>query len=156
MSFYKRDEKGNIIQRPRVQIDCQAAIADGERVLTEQSHKDKVDINQIVKKNAGNMELITKTAALTQFVYDDVTTNNFQEMMDQMIRARDTFQNVPSAIRKQFGNDPAAFMDFVHNPDNNQQLIDWGLANAPAPEAQPVRVEVINTETPPPDSGGAV
>lgn len=149
MSFHKYNEAGEIIPAVRVSIDCQKAIDDGEQVRVEQSHKDNVDINNIVKRNAGNMELITKVSQLSNFTYDDVTTNNFEEMMNQMIRAKDTFIQVPSEIRKRFGNDPAAFMDFVHNNENKQQLIDWGLANAPPDDPQPVEVVVINQETPP-------
>lgn len=154
MSFYNYDETGEIIQPKKVQIDCQAAINNGERVLVEQSHKDNVDINNIVKRYAGNAELIAKVSSLSNFVYDDVTTNNFEEMMKQMIKARDTFSQVPSDIRKQFGNDPAAFMDFVYNPDNKDKLVEMGLANPPPSEPKPIEVVVTNpVETPPQESG---
>lgn len=145
--FQIYDDKGKVV-RKRVSMDFS-----NEKQLTEQSHKAEVDINNIIRKNAGNAELIAKTAALTKFVYDDVTTNNFEEMMNQMINARDTFASVPSHIRKQFGNDPAVFMDFVYNPDNKDKLVEMGLANPPEPAQEPVKVAVVSqpevtTETP--------
>jgi phage internal scaffolding protein len=121
-----------------------------EESKTEQSHKSEVDINNIVKR-AGSGELIAKVNALQNWTYDDVTSNDFQEAMNAIIKARDTFSSVPSAIRKQFDNDPAKFMDFVRNPENKDQLVEMGLANAPVLDA-PIEVVVTNPpETPPAD-----
>jgi len=152
MSFRKYDDKGQQI-RNRVTIDCQKAIENGEEIRVEQSHKDEVNINKIVKKHG--MDLIAKTAALQQFTFDENPHNDFQEMMNALLKAKDSFESVPSEIRKQFNHDPAQFMDFVRNTDNKQQLIDWGLAKAPE-TPQPIEVVVTNQpETPPPTTGEA-
>lgn len=149
MSFRKRKEDGTYRKGKRVLIDCQAAVKAGERWEVEQSKKEEVDINNIVKR-AGSAELIAKVNSLVNWTYDDVTGNDFKESMNALIKARDTFDNVPSDIRKQFGNDPAEFMDFVQNPDNSQQLIDWGLKNPPEPPTAPIEVAVVSSpETPP-------
>ena len=97
-------------------IDCQAAIENGEQVLVEQSHKEEVNINNIVRKNGA--DLVLKVSQLTEFQFDDVTGNDFQENMNAIIKARDTFADVPSDVRRRFDNDPAKFMDFVYNPEN--------------------------------------
>jgi len=143
MSFYKKDETGEII-RKRVQL----TIPDDEVIRVEQSHKDEVNINNIVKRHG--VDLIAKTAALQQFTYDDNPNNDFQETMNMILKAKDSFSTVPSEIRKQFDNDPAKFMDFIHNGDNQQQLIDWGLAKAPE-TPQPIEVVVTNQPETPPD-----
>lgn len=141
MSFIKYDSEGKQI-RNRVTLDTS-----GDEIRVEQSHKDDVNINNIVKKHG--IELIGKIAALQQFQYDDVTGNDFQESMNAILKAKETFQNVPSDIRKKFDNDPAKFMDFVHNNDNHDELVSMGLMNAPE-EVQPVEVVVTNpVETPP-------
>lgn len=147
MSFRTFDDNGEVV-RKRVTLDCQKAVEDGEKVMVEQSHKDMVDINNIVKRHG--VDMIAKVAALQEWRYDDVTGNDFQESMNAILRAKDTFNSVPSEIRKQFDNDPAKFMDFVHNPDNQEELVNMGLANPPAPEPEPVAVVVTNPpETPP-------
>jgi len=129
-------------------IDCQKAIDEGEEIRVEQSHKDEVNINNIVKR-AGGMELIAKVNALKDWKFDDVTSNDFQENMNAIIKARDTFADVPSEIRRKFDNDPAKFMDFVRNPENIQAMIDLGLSKAPE-EVPIAQVEVVNLpETPP-------
>jgi phage internal scaffolding protein len=142
MAFRKYDEKGE-----------QLGLDKGEHVFeetkTEQSHKSEVDINNIVKR-AGNMELISKVAALQEIVFDDVTGNDFQENMNAIIKAKETFESVPSGIRRQFDNDPAKFLDFVYDPANKDELIKMGLANEPVVE-EPMQVVVTNPpETPPP------
>jgi len=147
MSFYKTDEKGKVI-RNRVQLK----IPDDEVIRVEQSHKDEVNINNIVKRHG--MDLIAKTAALQQFKFDNNPNNDFQETMNMMLKAKESFSSIPSEIRKQFDHDPAKFMDFIHNEQNQQQLIDWGLAKAPE-TPQPIEVVVTNQPETPPPSGEA-
>ena len=133
-------------------VDCQQAILDGEEIRVEQSHKDEVNINNIVKR-AGGKELIQKVNALKEWKFDDVTSNDFQENMNAIIKARDTFADVPSGIRKKFDNDPAKFMDFVHNPENAQAMVDMGLSKAPE-EVPVMQVQVVNPPETPPDPAG--
>jgi len=143
MSFYKTNTDGTIIRNRQT-----FTTPEDEIVRVEQSHKDEVNINNIVKRHG--MDLIAKTAALQQFTYDDNPNNDFQETMNAILKAEKSFSSVPSEIRKQFDNNPAKFMDFIHNSDNQQQLIDWGLAKAPE-TPQPIEVVVTNQpETPPP------
>jgi len=141
MSFYKRNSKAEIIRNRQ-----QFKTPDDEIVRVEQSHKDEVNINNIVKRHG--MDLIAKTAQLQQFTYDDNPNNDFQETMNAILQAEKSFSSIPSDIRKKFDNDPAQFLDFIHNNDNQQQLVDWGLANAPE-KVSPVEVIVTNSETPP-------
>ena len=135
MSFIRYDKDGQRI-RNKVVIDTS-----GDEIRVEQAHKDEVEINNIVKRHG--VELINHVASLQNWTYDDVTGNDFQESMNALIKAKDTFSMIPSEIRKQFDNNPAKFMDFVHNPENSQALQDMGLANKPE-VIQPVQVEVIN------------
>lgn len=141
MSFIRYDENG-VPKRNRVVLDT------GSETLVEQSHKSEVDINNIVRKHG--VDLLQQVAALQQFTFDAVPDNDFQEMMNVLLQAKEAFSSVPSDIRRQFDNDPAKFMDFVHNPDNSDKLIEMGLANAPEPPPAPLQVEVVNevVETP--------
>jgi hypothetical protein len=45
-----------------------------------------------------------------------------------MIEAKSNFDNLPLEVRKQFNYDPAAFLEFVDNPENLDQLVAMGLA----------------------------
>jgi hypothetical protein len=141
MSFYKYNEDGSIV-RKRVVLDCS-----DDELITEQNHKDEVNINKIIQRHG--IDLIQKTSVIQQLVFDDNPNNDFTEVMQMMVNAKDSFMSLPSEVRKQFDNDPAKFVDFVRNGDNQQQLIDMGLAVAPE-EVKPVQVVVTNPETTPP------
>jgi len=135
--FTKYDTEGN-----QLGIDKGAHVF--EESKTEQSHKTEVDINNIVARHG--TELISKVAKLQQFTYDDVTGNDFKESMNAILKARESFSSIPSEIRKYFDNDPAKFMDYIHNPENKDQLVKWGLME-PDQVIQPMHVIV---DTPPP------
>lgn len=140
--FTRYDEKGKPI-RKRVVVDCQKAIEDGiEIVLTEQSHRAEVDVNNIVKRHG--MDLIQQTAALQELTYDNVPGNDFQEAMLMITKANETFEGMPSEIRKRFENDPAKFLDFVQDEQNVNELIEMGLAKPPEKEPSPIQVQVVN------------
>ena len=70
--------------------------------------------------------------------------------MNMVLKAKESFNSIPNEIRKKFDHSPAKFLDYLHNPDNKQQIIDWGLANPPPPPSEPIEVRVTNPETPPP------
>lgn len=146
MSFQKYDENGQVI-RNRIMLDCQQAIKDGEIVRVEQSHKDEVNINNIVKRHGA--DLIAKTASLVQLRYDDVTTNDFQETMQLIVKGNETFMSLPHEVREEFRNDPARYMDYIRNPENKQDLIDRGWMIGPEPEEPPVQVVITNPEETP-------
>ena len=60
--------------------------------------------------------------------YGEVTGEDFQEAMETVVRAEQAFRNLPSKIRKEFQNDPAQFLDFVHDPENQDRMVEMGLA----------------------------
>lgn len=149
MSFYNRDEEGNII-RKRVVTDCSES--EDNPLITEQSHKAECDINAIIKKHG--VDMIQRTSRLMQenMRFDDVTGNDFQEAMEKVTKAKTEFLKLPSAIRDRFDNNPAKFLDFAHNPDNLDEMNKMGLIKV-TPQAQaPVQVQVMNPETPAADS----
>lgn len=141
--FRKYDENEQPI-RKRIIL----SIPEDEEIRVEQNHKDEVNINNIVKRHG--MDLIAKTAALQQFTFDDNPNNDFQETMNAILRAQESFDSIPSDIRKQFDNNPAQFLDFIHNPENKAKLVKMGLANPEPEKTQPIEVVVTNPpETPP-------
>lgn len=141
--FYKVDEKGNQI-RNQVVLDCSA-----DEMLTEQSHKDEVDINQIIKRHAKQGELIARTAMLntTDYRFDDVTGNDFMEASLIIAKAQQSFDQMPHKVRDRFDNNPAKFLDFVQNPENGKELYEMGLAER-VPTTTPIQVQVMNQTEP--------
>lgn len=146
MSWLKYDKNGDPI-RKRVTIDCQKAVANGEKTFVEQNHAPEVEINNIVKRHGVSRLVATRDAQA--LVFDDVTTNDFQEAMNLINKGREVFGQLSSAERAEFQNKPEIYLDYVQNPANRDALIERGWMNAPEPEPQPVKVEITNPETPP-------
>lgn len=108
--------------------------------LTEQSHAQDADINIIMGRyqRTGMLPQIQQTP-----LYGDFTeVGDFRQMQERLRMAQDAFMEVPAKIRQQFGNDMQAFVDFCTNPDNKDELVRMGLANAPQDDD--------DTTTPPP------
>lgn len=145
MGFIRYDEDGNP-KGLRVSVDCSE-----DEIIVEQSHKEEVNINSIIKRHG--IDLVTKVANLrsSEYQFDDVTGNDFQEAMNIVIKAQDTFQNLPHQVRDKFDNSPAKFLDFVQNPDNNDKMVEMGLAHPPPPPP-PVVAENVTPEATAPDT----
>lgn len=128
-------------------------IEPGEGPGAVQSFKDECDINRIMAKyqKSGAVQWLEKRGG----EYRDVTGIDFMEAMQTVVKGKEVFADLPSSIRDRFNNDPALFLDFMHDPDNHDEMIKLGLARAKvvAPPAPPVRVQVVvpegTTEKPP-------
>jgi len=125
----------------------------------EQSHKDAVNINSIIKR-------FNKTGYLPDpvltGVYGDFSGSlDFHQSQDKIIQAKDAFMALPSDIREFFDNDPGALLEFVHDDTNREAAEEMGLIPTPEkpkdavpPAAPPVpptvaRPEGVSSETPP-------
>jgi len=105
--------------REAVQIDA------GGESRTKQSFKKECDINAIMAK-------YQKTGAITHFAkhspqYGIADGQTFQDAMNLVCEAQEMFNELPSSIRSRFGNDPAAFLDFVNDEGNADEMEKLGL-----------------------------
>ena len=76
---------------------------------------------------------------------------SYHEAMNEIIKADDMFMELPSKVRKRFGNDPAQFLEFVSDPDNHDKIYEYGLGNRPPPSGGPPAASSVETTT---QSGG--
>lgn len=136
-------------KKPRVQrayVDSDGNQLQGR---TEQHHKKAVDINNIIP-------LYDKTGLLnhvnaTQAHYGDFTqVNEYQQALNTVIEAQHQFEALPSSIRKKFGNDPGAFIEFVTDPKNSDEMIEMGLQNPPS-EPEIINVNIVQDSSKKPE-----
>lgn len=80
---------------------------------TKQAFKDECDVNTIMSR-------FEKTALLEHVNryegrYGDFTgtPQSFHDALNQVVAAREMFMTLPAKVRREFDNDPAAFVDFV-------------------------------------------
>lgn len=102
-----------------------------EETRTKQSHKDECDINNIMARyrRTGLIEAVNRN----QPRYADVTGLEFRSAMEMVAQAQQLFEDMPSSVRKRFGNDPAAFLDFVNDPENRPEAVRLGLLKEDSP-----------------------
>jgi len=125
-------------ERSRSTFNCSDA------TRTKQSHKDECDINRILSsyKKSG----IITHASNKMGEYGDASSVDFHASMNMIKSAQAAFDELPSSVRKRFGNDPAAFLDFVQDEKNVKAIVEMGLAE-PVTPPEVVKVEVVAQPT---------
>lgn len=112
--------------------------------MTEQCHKADCDINTILKRY-DKTGLITHVNNAVAEYGDFTLVNEYQESLNLVIKAQESFEELPSAVRKKFDYDPGQFLEFATNPENKEEMIKLGLANAPQEPVIPL-VKVVQEE----------
>jgi len=94
--------------------------------MAKQSHKAECDINNIMKNYSKTG--VIQHARDVQGSYGDFTgVADYHESMNKVIEAQSAFMNLPSKIRRRFGNDPALFLEFVNDPSNLEEAVELGI-----------------------------
>lgn len=95
--------------------------------LTKQSFKDECDINNVMKRfeRTGVLEHVNKY----QPQWGDYTNtpSSYQEALHQVAAANEMFLSLPARLRAKFDNDPGAYIAFVEDPANADELRAMGL-----------------------------
>lgn len=119
------------------------ATVNAQESMTQQSDKDDADINILVKKFKGGQIPQRSVAPM----YGDFTSGDDYRAIVEKVNAADAaFRDLPADVRGRFMNDPARFMDFVHDEKNLDELRKLGLAvpaKEPAPPPEPMLVKVV-------------
>lgn len=119
--------------------------------LTEQCHKDKCRIQNILARHVatGVLDHVNQTRGL----WEDMTlAPDFTEAQNIVASAMSMFENVPSHIRDAMNNDPATYMEFMQNPENIEEIEEFGLdsSHLTPPEVTPDPSTPAIPETPSP------
>ncbi len=133
--------------RFEVIVDC------GTDGGAKQSFKDECDVNQILARYAKTGLLTPVTARSPAFV--DVTmVGDYRSAIENIRSAQELFMDLPSGIRTEFGNDPAEFLDFCIDPENEDRMRELGLLPALEEAVEPAVVveppEVVEPPVEPP------
>lgn len=95
-----------------------------EPTMTQQQFKDECDINQILQKFVETGFLDT----IGPGVFADISdTLDYQSSLNFIKQADEMFAALPSGIRERFHNNPAEYMDFVHDPSNLAEGQELGI-----------------------------
>lgn len=98
---------------------------DPAEARTQQSFKDECDPNKIMERfvHTGTMPLPTIEPR-----YGNIIGVDMHDLLNQVADAEEAFEALPAKLRDRFSNDPQAFVEFVLDPDNLDELVKMGLA----------------------------
>lgn len=99
--------------------------------LADQSQRDEVDINTIVRNFKVTGVLPQRDAPQLEMFAD---VFDYQSAMNAIRQADEAFMSLPAQVRARFENDAGAFVDFCSAPENLDEVRKMGLA-PPAPVA---------------------
>lgn len=109
-----------------------------EPSMTEQHFKDECDINNIVKQYSvtGVMPSGNIQPLFGDFVGIPQDYAEYKEVLDD---ARARFMELPATVRKEFGNDPLALLQFVSDESNREKAISLGLISSDVSSADTLK-----------------
>lgn len=97
--------------------------------ITEQHHKPVCNINSIMARY-NKTGLLPITSRLAQFAdVSGVTT--YHEAVEKCREVNNLFAELPSAVRKEFRNDPGELIQFLSDENNREKAIELGLIERP-------------------------
>lgn len=120
---------------PKVPVQWMPLASELPYGRTKQAFKDECDINTIIKRflRTGQLDLANKLEPR----YGDCTGIEFQAACEKVAAAKSLFAELPAALRNRFDNEPAKFLDFVHDDRNIDEARELGLLK-PKEAAAPV------------------
>lgn len=94
----------------------------------QQSDKDASDINLIIKRycECG----VCPTCSAKEPISEELAMlsgEDFNSMMQKMAQVNNQFNELPSDVRKKFGNNPANMLEFIQDPNNRKEAEKLGL-----------------------------
>ncbi len=87
---------------------------------TKQCHADECDINKIMAR----FEVTGTISHLAKFegLYADFSDFDFHAQTTKLTQGREIFDALPAELRREFGQSPAAFFEYVNDPENIEEL----------------------------------
>lgn len=123
-------------------------ITNTEPSLTQQHFKEETDINTIVERFGITGEIPTNVRVPLEGDFSEGVLD-YQSALNAVLQADNAFMQMPADIRARFHNNPAEFLEFVHDEANRDEAVKLGIVVAPAAPPAPIAVRVIADEADP-------
>ena len=94
--------------------------------MTQQHHADQVKVQNLIKQY-DRTGILTHVAQGVAHYGDYSKVNEYQQYLDFVNAANDSFAQLPSNIREKFGNDAGQFFEFATDPKNQGAMEEMGL-----------------------------
>jgi len=149
--------------RRKVQVFCQGPSR------TKQEFAEDSNINNIIAKavrTGVSQELFRPPVFEGEVAVGEFGASSYQDALNKIAHANQAFARLPSKTRERFGNEPAKFLEFMENPEENHlEMEKLGLAklikrpvekqdNAVPENEQRVKKDSSKSENAPPGKAG--
>lgn len=107
--------------------------------MTRQEFRDECDINVLMATYEKNGMMPPLNRGTPQYL-DVSNVPDLAAAIAVIDQAEAAFMSLPAKVRKEFDNDAIRFVEFAQDPENIDQLREWGLApskQAPIAPAEP-------------------
>lgn len=115
----------------RDRVSLETGVDAGGPSLTQQQFREEADINTIVKRFGLTGQLPDNPRVPTYGDFTGVT--DYHSAMLAVRQAEEAFMALPASIRAEFANDPQRLIEAVDDPQQQDKLIELGLATKKAP-----------------------
>lgn len=109
-----------MMERRRVTLDC-----DPDTGKTKQSFKEDADINVLVERWKHGVPIPEQTSPGMYGDFSEVGT--FYEAQNMVFDANEHFLALPAKVRSRFDHDAGKMIEFMTNPDNEEEAAEMGL-----------------------------
>lgn len=121
---------------------------------TKQSMAEECDVNYIMSKWKRTGEIPASMIGSMPPSYGDYTNaEDYMTACNKVLDAKHAFAALPAFLRERFANEPANLIRFLSMPENQEEAIKLGLAQAPPTPVEP-KPEATIPENPSPVAGG--
>lgn len=104
---------------------------------TKQNERDRCDIRNIIRRYQQTGQLPLSVHAKNGPMFGEFhELPTYHEMSNIILEARAKFMSLPSALRKDFDNDPGKLIEYLQNPENDEEAVKLGL-KVPPPRKKP-------------------
>lgn len=135
----RRDGDRLTIRRPNGTV--KVLQLNSESTKTQQQFAAQVNVNNIMNSYKKGNPIMHLNRIEGRYA-DMSQIGDYQSMLDTVIKARETFETLPSKLRNRFQNDPGKLIEFMNDPKNKEEGIKIGLFSKKDPEVNPVLDEL--------------
>lgn len=117
--------------------------------LTQQHHRDAVNINSIMEKHLktgtqGTPPRGPGRQTSRQPMFINLTGQSYHEMLCQVQEVQGAFAGLPSRVRRRFANNPEQLLKFLQDPENLPAAIELGLVQEEElPEDKKAQLDLV-------------
>lgn len=121
------NEDGELIRDVYVNHEPVDLECDPSEGLTRQEFAKDCDINTLMATYERTGHIVWLNKGEPQY-YDASDVPDLRSALDAVAAAEAAFMRLPARVRKEFDNDPVAFVQFAEDPKNIDKMREWGLA----------------------------